>query len=101
MERVRKLFSGRELLRLGRAQRLRTNDATDAGWNGEFRVQNARSVSALNETRARQTNDHRRVRLRFAQSPCRCREVDAHSLGRSLFKPLAGCRRFLLVERGL
>src|SRR5438876_10759078 len=68
MERVRKLFARRELLRLGRAQRLRTNDAVDAGRNRKFRVQNARSVSTSDKNCARKTGHHRRIRLRFTQS---------------------------------
>src|SRR5437773_7927470 len=101
MERVRKLFSGRKLLRLGRAQRLWANHTADARWHGEFRVQNARSVFALNQARAEKTNDHRRVRLRSSQSASRCCEVDSQRARRSFFQSLAGDRRFLLVERRL
>src|SRR5436305_12113763 len=53
MERVRKLFSRRELLRLGRAQCLWTDHAVDPRWHRKFCIQNARSLSTLNEACAR------------------------------------------------
>src|SRR5213075_1757216 len=101
MERVRKLFSRRELLRLGRAQRLWTNHAVDPRWHRKFCIQNARSLSTLNEACARKACDRRRVRLRSAKSPRRRREVDPKRTGRSSFKSLAGDCWILLVERRL
>src|SRR5438132_6292396 len=83
VERVRELFSGRELLRLGRTQRLRADHATYTRWDGKFRIQNARSLSASDKVGARKTGYHRRVRLRFAQSPYRCCALDADRAGRS------------------
>src|SRR5207244_13580648 len=52
IERPRKLFSGRELLLLGGAERLRTDDAADARRHGKFCMQTARSVSAVDGRRA-------------------------------------------------
>src|SRR6202035_2894631 len=101
MEHIRKLFSGREILRLGCAQRLWTNHAADTRRLRKFRLQNARGLSAVNETRAGKARDSRRVRLRFAQSPRGCRAVDAKRPGGSSFKSVAGDCWFLLVERGL
>src|ERR1700731_691023 len=101
MERIRKLFPRRKLLRLGRAQRLRTDDTDDARRHGKFCIQNARSLSAAHKTRAEQTDDPRRVRLRSAQSACRCCALGARSTRAIVLRSLAGYHRFLLVERRL
>src|SRR5205807_6505098 len=101
MECVRKLFSRRKLLRLGRAQCLRTDHTIDARWYRKFRVQNARSLSALNQARAGKADHRRRVRMRLTQSTHRSRPLGAVSARRSFFKSLAADCRFLLVERRL
>src|ERR1700731_1916540 len=98
MERIRKLFPWRKLLRLGRAQRLRTDDTDDARRHGKFCIQNAPSLSAAHKTRAEQTDDRGRVRLRFAQSGCGCCALGGRSTLAIVLRALAGYDRVLLWE---
>src|SRR2546423_13838485 len=99
MEPVRELLSGRQLLRLGRAQRLWSAYAPRARWHREFPLQNAERLSAPHQARARQTSPDRGVRLRYPPPKSRCERMGARCAGRSIFGALAGSDRFLLVER--
>ncbi|PYJ84625.1 MAG: hypothetical protein DME70_10940, partial [Verrucomicrobia bacterium] len=99
VEPVRELLSGGKLLRLGGAQRVWAAHAARCGRHGKFPIQDGNRLPALDENRTRQTDRDRRVRLRAAPPKSGCKRLGEERAGRSVFGPLAGGHRFLLVER--